>query len=450
MAAGVQKAWSTTAASNASADANINFAEGQTPASLNNSARAEMAAVKAFANQILGALTSGGSANAQTLTSDAPGAISTAYAAGMGFVFRAGYTNSGACTLNVDGVGAKSIKKGGALAALAANDIVAGGIYFVVYQATGDCFVLLNPESGQITSQPLDADLTAIAALGYTSGSYLIKKTAADTWSLVDEAGYGKLATAASWTALQTINVGTIGLRFNNNNFLFFGSSSARRFLIGTPGDGTFNGYVYNSSDVFERQVFGVTESTGVWNFNVDPTNQSAAIRTAGKTAVPIPASAMVPNTTNGPSAGVTETTTNKVMYRTLDFDATTQESAQFLIAMPKGWDEGTVTFQACWTAESGSGGVAFNCAGLACSDDDALDATFGTAQQVTDTLLAAGDVHWTAESSAITIAGSPAENDLVLFRVQRVPADASDTLAVDAQLITIRLFVTTNAKNDA
>ena len=184
MAAGVQKAWSTTAASNASADANINFAEGQTPASLNNSARAEMAAVKAFANQILGALTSGGSANAQTLTSDAPGAISTAYAAGMGFVFRAGYTNSGACTLNVDGVGAKSIKKGGALAALAANDIVAGGIYFVVYQATGDCFVLLNPESGQIAAQPLDATLTAFAALSWSSGKPLVQFTAADTVSL--------------------------------------------------------------------------------------------------------------------------------------------------------------------------------------------------------------------------------------------------------------------------
>lgn len=206
MAVGIQKAWSTSAGSNANADSNIGFAEGQTPASLNNSARAEMAAVKAFANQILGALTSGGSANAQTLTSDAPGAISTAYAAGMGFVFRAGYTNSGACTLNVDGVGAKSIKKGGALAALAANDIVAGGIYFVVYQATGDCFVLLNPESGQIAAQPLDATLTAIAALGYTSGSYLIKKTAADTWSLVDEATYAHLAGSETFTGSKTFS----------------------------------------------------------------------------------------------------------------------------------------------------------------------------------------------------------------------------------------------------
>lgn len=186
MAVGVQKAWSTTAATNASADSNINFAEGQAPASLNNSARAEMAAVKSFANQITAALTSGGSANAHTLTSDAPGAISTAYAAGMGFVFRAGYTNTGATTLNVDGVGAKSIKKGGALSALVANDIVAGGIYAVYYQATGDCFVLLNPETGQTAAgnQPLDATLTALAALSWSSGNALVQFTAADTVSL--------------------------------------------------------------------------------------------------------------------------------------------------------------------------------------------------------------------------------------------------------------------------
>lgn len=205
MVTGVQKAWSITASSNANADSAINWAEGMTPAAVNNSARAEMAAIKAFANQILGAKTSGGSANAQTLTSDAPGALSTAYAAGMGYVFKAGYSNTTACTLNIDGVGAKSIKKGGAQAALVANDIVAGGIYFVVYEASGDCFLLLNPESGQIAAQPLDADLTAIAALGYTSGSYLIKKTAADTWSLVDEAGYVHTTGAETVAGVKTL-----------------------------------------------------------------------------------------------------------------------------------------------------------------------------------------------------------------------------------------------------
>ena len=236
MAAGVQKAWSTTAASNASADANINFAEGQTPASLNNSARAEMAAVKAFANQILGALTSGGSANAQTLTSDAPGAISTAYAAGMGFVFRAGYTNSGACTLNVDGVGAKSIKKGGALAALAANDIVAGGIYFVVYQATGDCFVLLNPESGQIAAQPLDATLTAFAALSWSSGKPLVQFTAADTVSLTLTPEVTSIKTGAGSSSTPAVAVGATdqGVYSTGATLVFATAATDRAYLAST------------------------------------------------------------------------------------------------------------------------------------------------------------------------------------------------------------------------
>lgn len=215
MAVGVQKAWSTTAATNASADSSINYAENQSPASLNDSARAEMAAIKAFANQITAALTSGGSANAQTITSDAPGAISTAYAAGMGFVFRAGYTNTGATTLNVDGVGAKSIKKGGALSALVANDIVAGGIYAVYYQATGDCFVLLNPETGQTAAgnQPLDATLTALAALSYTSGTLHVTLTAADTFTLmadtaiVHTTGAETVAGAKTFTSAPVVSL---------------------------------------------------------------------------------------------------------------------------------------------------------------------------------------------------------------------------------------------------
>jgi hypothetical protein len=37
--------WSTTASTNGSADATINFAEGQTPSSVNDSARALMARI---------------------------------------------------------------------------------------------------------------------------------------------------------------------------------------------------------------------------------------------------------------------------------------------------------------------------------------------------------------------------------------------------------------------
>jgi hypothetical protein len=158
----------------------------------------------------------------------------------------------------------------------------------------------------------------------------------------------------------------------------------------------------------------------------------------------------MVSNTTNGAATGTTETSTNKVMVRTLDFDTTTQEGAQFCIPMPKSWNEGTVTFQPVWTAASGSGGVVWELRAVAMSDDDALDAAWGTGQTSTDTLIAANDVHTGPESAAITIAGSPAENDLVFFQIRRNVADASDTLGVDARLIAIRLFITTNAPNDA
>ena len=49
-----------------------------------------------------------------------------------------------------------------------------------------------------------------------------------------------------------------------------------------------------------------------------------------GKHTVWMPAGAMTPRTTNGPASGTFETTTHKVMIKTLDFDAATAEYAQF------------------------------------------------------------------------------------------------------------------------
>jgi hypothetical protein len=169
-----------------------------------------------------------------------------------------------------------------------------------------------------------------------------------------------------------------------------------------------------------------------------------------GVRAIWIPASAMTARTTNGAAPGSNETTTNKVMYRTFDFDASTKEYAQFQIGMPKSWNEGTVTAAFCWTAASGSGNVIWGLQGLALSNDDALDQAFGTAQTATDTLISAGDVHWTSATSAVTIAGSPAAEDLVTFQVYRDADAGGDTLGVDAKLLGLRLYITLDAVNDA
>jgi len=169
----------------------------------------------------------------------------------------------------------------------------------------------------------------------------------------------------------------------------------------------------------------------------------------AGKNSIWIPAGAMVPRTTNGAATGLAESTTNKVMSNTLDFDQSTIEYAQFQIAMPKSWNESTLTAEFIWTCGV-TGNVIWGLQGVCISDDDLLDAAFGTAVEVTDAVTATTDVMRSAESSAMTMAGTPAENDLGVFQVYRKASDGGDTAAGDAKLLGVRLFLTTSANNDA
>lgn len=195
--------WSTTAASNASADATINWAEGQLAPTLNNSARGMMARLKAWAQQQAGLATTG-SSNAYVYTSPSGHAFAS-LVTNSRITFKANHTNSGAATLAVDGLTATAIRKTNGATALAAGDLVSGQIYDVVYDGT--YWVLLGVGAGGF--QPLDADLTAIAALGYTSGDYLIKKTAADTWALIaiTTAGAALLDDANAAAQLTTLGV---------------------------------------------------------------------------------------------------------------------------------------------------------------------------------------------------------------------------------------------------
>ncbi len=170
-----------------------------------------------------------------------------------------------------------------------------------------------------------------------------------------------------------------------------------------------------------------------------------------GKQTIWVPASAMIPATTNGPAAAQIETATNKQNYSVLDFDAATQENAHFQIAFPKSWNEGTITFQAYWSSTAtDTDGVSWGLQGLARSDNEAIDAAWGTAQVVDDACQSAsGEVYVSAESSALTIGGSPAAGDLCFFRVFRDVADTNDTATEDARLIGIKIIYTIDAGND-
>ncbi len=61
--------WSRTAANNATADGSINWAEGLAPSTVNDSARAMMAAASKYRDDVAGAIATAGTATAYTLNS---------------------------------------------------------------------------------------------------------------------------------------------------------------------------------------------------------------------------------------------------------------------------------------------------------------------------------------------------------------------------------------------
>lgn len=169
-----------------------------------------------------------------------------------------------------------------------------------------------------------------------------------------------------------------------------------------------------------------------------------------GLQTIYVPAAAMYPRTTTGAAVGTAESATNRIMIKSIDFDQTTEEYAQFQIAMPKSWDEGTMTAKFYWSAASGDGDVIWGIQGLALGDTDTIDTAFGTAVTVTDNDGSSNTLRVTSTTSAFTISNTPATNDLVTFQVYRDADAGGDTLNADARLMGVQLYFTTNAANDA
>jgi len=174
------------------------------------------------------------------------------------------------------------------------------------------------------------------------------------------------------------------------------------------------------------------------------------ALKVQGKETIFVPAAAMYPNTTNGCADLAQVELTNGPEMKCLDFDASADEFAQFSIAMPKSWDEGTITFQAMFSVTgTDTGTTIWSMAGVSVSDDATCDVTFGSAVAVTAKAHSgtSNDLNVTAESGVITIKNAQVDT-LTFFQISR--SATSDTQAADARLMGIKLFFTTDGKNDA
>ena len=203
----------------------------------------------------------------------------------------------------------------------------------------------------------------------------------------------------------------------------------------------------------------GFTATGGDTNVGIDLIPKGTGVLRQGAVAVGlvglqtiwIPAAAMRPTVSN-PCADLTdvETTSGRPDMQVLDFDTGADEHAQFQILFPKSWNEGTITFRVAWTTTAtDTGTCAWGLQGVAVGDGDTIDVAYGTAVVVSDAgQSTAEDLYLTAESGDVTIAGSPAVDQVCYFRIFRdISADAMEE---DARLLGVRILFSTDAGNDA
>src|SRR4051812_46392282 len=134
--------WSKTAASNATADSTVNWAEGQSPSSVNDSGRAMMASTAAYRDDTNGSLTTGGTSTAYTLTTNQVFSSLTVLN-GQEIAFTMNATSGATPTLAVDGLTAKVIRNATGVA-LPTGALLSGSVYRVKYDNSAGEFLLNN------------------------------------------------------------------------------------------------------------------------------------------------------------------------------------------------------------------------------------------------------------------------------------------------------------------
>lgn len=132
--------WSQTAASNATADSTINWAEGQAPSSINDSARAVMAAAAKYRDDIAGAIVTGGTSTAYTVTSYQV-FDTLAHLNGQTIAFTPHTTNGATVTLAVDSTAAKPLRSSPGVELLA-GVLIQGTPYVATYNNSDGAFYL--------------------------------------------------------------------------------------------------------------------------------------------------------------------------------------------------------------------------------------------------------------------------------------------------------------------
>ena len=319
---------------------------------------------------------------------------------------------------------------------------------------TENFYFIKNGTSGAYTVQ-----LKAVSGSGATvtfsatdKGYKLIYLDGVATNTGVYDAGFG--SGDVTLTGTQTLTNKTLTAPKIGTSIL---DTSGNELLLLTATGSAVNELTLANASTGNGPILSATGETNV-DINLNPKgtgvlkSATAAVKIAGKETIWIPAPAMYGPTTNPADSALVETTAIRPDLNVFDFDASTKQYTQFTIGMPKSWNEGTLTYQVYWSpSTTNTGNAIFGLQAVACADGDTIDVAYGTAIEVTDAGIGTvEDQQITSESSAMTVAGSPAAGEQSYFQLYRDAADGSDTFTGECRVLGIKLFFTTDAANDA
>ena len=123
--------------------------------------------------------------------------------------------------------------------------------------------------------------------------------------------------------------------------------------------------------------------------------------------------------------------------------NADDQQSIQLAMVFPAYWNRGSITCRVYWTTVATTGDVRWAIRGCAASNSDILQPDFGSEVVITDSVTAGDEVQRSAESAAISIAGSPANGDVVYLQILRRSDHDDDTVEDVVRFLGARLIYT-------